>query len=380
MIYLDYAATTPISNEALEAYTSVSRKYYGNSSSLHDYGSSAEQILKASAKAIAQTMGARTKDIHFTSGASEGSFLAIYSLLNALNKPGKHIITTEIEHSSVHNIFNRLQEEGYEVSKIPVGADTRIDRQALNDIIREDTVLASIQYVNSETGTIQDLAEIGAFLQKKGILVHTDAVQAYGKIPLQAEELNVDAISVSAHKIYGPKGTGAVWIHPNTLWKPVFPGEMAADKLKPGTSDIPSVAAFATAAKHTHQNIDQQQQQIEQFRTTFLNQLDETGISYSVEGHPRQRVPHILGLRFPGMEGQFFMLECNQAGLAISTGSACQVGSEQPNSTMLATGKSGQEAREFVRLSFGKYNQAEQIPEIIGKMNTILKRHYQKSK
>lgn len=377
MIYLDHAATTPISNNAMEVYVNVAKHYFGNASSMHDEGSAAKQILEASAKTVAATLNARPKDVFFTSGASESSFLAIYALLNSRKEKGGHVITTPIEHSSIRNIFLKLENEGYEVTRLPVNKFGEIDFKELKKAVREDTVLASIQHVNSEIGTIQDLKKIGEFLHQHGVMLHSDCVQSYGRVPVDVKALNVDAISISGHKIYGPKGVGAVWMNPKVNWKPVFPDSENQRKLKPGTADIPSVAAFATAAKEINENRIEEQKRIEQFRVKLLEGIEGMGFEVEVEEHPKG-VPNILGLRFPRMEGQFLMLECNQAGLAISTGSACQVGSEKPNKTMTAIGKSEQEAREFVRLSFGKMNKVEQIPQIIEKMNGILKRHFDK--
>lgn len=376
MIYLDHAATTPISDKALEVYINVAKNYFGNTSSHHDEGSSAKQIWEASKKTVSATLNARAKDIYFTSGASESNYLAIYSLLKA--REGNHIITTPIEHSSVRNIFLKLEQEGYDVSYVSVNKFGQVDIEELKTLIRKETALVSIQHVNSEIGIIQDLTEIGRLLHSKNILLHSDCVQSYGRLTLDVQELNVDAISISGHKIYGPKGVGGVWMNPKVNWKPVFPDSDNQDKFKPGTSDVPSIAAFATAAKQITQNLAEEQARVYSFRNEFIDALKELPYEIEVIEHPDNTIPNILGLRFPGMEGQFLMLECNQAGLAISTGSACQVGSDQPNKTMTAIGKSEQEAREFVRLSFGKLNSKEEISQIIEKMNAILKRHFDK--
>lgn len=376
MIYLDHAATTPMSEEALEIYTEVARQYYGNASSLHDQGASAQQILEASAKTIANTLNARPTDLFFTSGGTESNFLAIYSLLAA--KKGKHVITTPIEHSSIRNVFLKLQKEGYEVTTVAVDEFGAINLEELKQSIRDDTVLASIQHVNSEIGTVQDIANTGVMLRERGALLHSDCVQSYGRIPIDLEQLNADAISLSSHKVYGPKGVGAVWMNPKVDWNPMLPDPGNPRKFKQGTSDVPSIAAFAGAAKEITQKSEAEQERIQNFRTKLISEISKMDFKVEVEEHPEQKIPNILGLRFPGMEGQFFMLECNQAGLALSTGSACQAGSDQPNKTMIAIGKSEQEAREFVRLSFGKKNNDKQIPEIIEKMNGILKRHFDK--
>lgn len=376
MIYLDHAATTPMSDKALEVYVNVAKHYFGNASSLHDEGSSAEQILEASAKTIAATLNARAQDVFFTSGATEGNYLAINSLLKA--NQGKHIITSDIEHSSVRNVFLKLEQEGYEVTKIPVDEFGMVSPEKLTQLLRKETALVSIQHVNSEIGTIQDIEKIGALLKESGILFHSDCVQSYGRLPVDVRSLNVDALTISSHKIYGPKGVGAVWVDPKTSRKSVIPDPDRPGKFRQGTADIPSIAAFATAAKILNSKKEEEQERIKEFKKKLTFGFKKTGFKVEFEGHPEHSVPNILGLRFPGMEGQFLMLECNQAGLAISTGSACQVGSESPNKTMMAIGKSEQEAREFIRLSFGKRNDETQIPLILEKMSGILRRHFDK--
>lgn len=376
MIYLDHAATTPISDKAMEVYLNVAKHYFGNSSSLHDEGSSAKQILDASTKTLAAILKVRPRDVFFTSGATESNFLAIHSLLKS--SEGKHIITTAIEHSSVRNVFQKLQNEGYEVSFVPVNHHGQVEMDTLREMVTEQTALVSIQHVNSEIGVIQELEEIGAFLHEKNILFHSDCVQSFGRLPLDVPQLNVDAISLSAHKIYGPKGVGAVWMNPKVNWKPFLPDTDKPGNFKSGTSDVPSIAAFATAAKNLNKEREKEQQRIRSFRGSLIKELQKLPFEMEIIEHAEKTVPNILGLRFPGIEGQFLMLECNQAGLAISTGSACQVGSEKPNKTMIAIGKDEQEAREFVRLSFGKLNNKDQISNIIQKINVILKRHFDK--
>jgi cysteine desulfurase len=376
MIYLDHAATTPVSEKALEVYVNVAKHYFGNPSSLHDEGSAAKQILEASAKTIASTLHARPQDVYFTSGATEGNFLAIYSLLRAAE--GNHLITSQIEHSSVHNVFLKLEDEGYEVTRVSVDENGRIDVEELKRSIRKDTALVSIQHVNSEIGSIQDVQSIGAFLQEHEILFHSDCVQSYGRLNLDIRVLNADAITISSHKVYGPKGVGAVWINPDVNRKPVIPHPDKPEVLRQGTYDVPSIAAFATAAKLINSEKESEQERIESFRDELILELQKMEFDVEFEGDKNKGIPNILGLRFPGIEGQYLMLECNQAGLAVSTGSACQAGLDKPGRTVTALGKSEQEAREFIRLSFGKGNNVSQIPQIIEKMSVILKRHFDK--
>lgn len=376
MIYLDHAATTQIRDKALEVYVNVARHYFGNANSLHDEGSAAKQILNASAKSIASTINARPQDIFFTSGASEGNYLAIFSLLRA--SKGGHVITTGVEHSSVENVFLKLEEDGYDVTRLSIDANGIVDIDELKRSIRKDTALVSIQHVNSEIGVIQDIKSIGAFLHANDILFHSDCVQSYGRLDLNVRELNIDAITVSSHKIYGPKGVGAIWMNPAADRKAIIPNPDKTRSLRQGTDDVASISAFATAAKLIQAEKAVEQKRISNFKNELIGALKNLEYEVSFEGDSSKCVPNILGLRFPGIEGQYLMLECNQAGLALSTGSACQVGTERPSRTMTALGKSEQEAREFIRLSFGALNNADQIPEIIEKMNGILKRHFDK--
>lgn len=378
MIYLDYAATTPMSEKAMEVFLNVAKHYFGNASSLHDAGSSAKQIKEASAKTIANVLNGQAKDIHFTSGASESNFLAIQALLDGSEKDGKHIITSSIEHASIIDVFEKLSSQGYEVSWLDVDEMGRISLDELKKQVRSDTVLVSIQHINSEIGTIQPIKELGEFLQSKGILFHTDAVQSFGKIEIDIQDLNVDALSISAHKIYGPKGVGAIWMSPEKEWKPFFNDINQTKKLKTGTDNVPGVAAFATAAKETNADLSAEFIRMKDMKAAFMRRLLELDHDMVIEGGTDNVSPFIVGLRFPGMEGQFLMLECNQAGLAISTGSACQVGSDQPNRTMKALRRTDEEAREFVRFSFGKNVKEDHLSEIIVKIDTILKRHFNK--
>lgn len=378
MIYLDYAATTPMSDKAMEVYAKVAKQYFGNTSSLHDQGSSAKQIKEASAKAIANAINANTKEIHFTSGASESNFLAIQALLDGCKRDGKHIITSKIEHASVKDVFEKLETQGYKISWLGVNKDGQIELKDLKKIIHNDTVLVSIQHLNSEIGTFQPIKEIGSFLRAHDILFHTDAVQSFGKFDLNVHDLNIDALSISAHKIYGPKGMGAVWLNPNIEWRPFFDDIHQLKKLKSGTDNVSAMAAFATATKEAEENMKVEYDRITNLSKSFINGLENLDYELVVEGSSAHRSPYIQGIRFPGMEGQFFMLECNQAGLAISTGSACQVGSDLPNRTMKALGRTDEEAREFVRFSFGNNVKEDDLGKIIDKIDIILKRHFNK--
>ncbi len=378
MIYLDYAATTPMSDSALEVYLNVAKNYYGNPSSLHDSGSDAKQILEASRKTVAKILQAQPEEIFFTGSGSESNQLAVKALLSSTGKKMGHLITSGVEHSSIRYFFDKLEKQGFRVTRLGVSGDGRIDMQELAKSIHGDTLLVSIQHVNSETGVIQDVEEIGELLKEKGVLFHSDCVQSFCKIDVQASW--VDALSISAHKIYGPKGMGAAYISKKVDWKPEIEGTTQEKGLRAGTQDTAGIAAFAAASKLAYGDRLQDYVKYESIQKELLEGIASRGWKVIDEGNKTHKIPNILGLRFPGIEGQFLMLECSQAGLAISTGSACQVGQDQPNKTLLAMGRTDTEAREFVRISLGKGLDERQIVQIIEKIDAILRRHFSKIK
>ncbi|WIY63683.1 IscS subfamily cysteine desulfurase [Bacillus arachidis] len=374
MIYLDYAATTPMSKEAIETYTKAAEQYFGNEQSLHDIGGTASSLLQVCRASLAQMIGGKEQGVFFTSGGSESNYLAIQSLLNT--KSGKHILTTPMEHASIRSYFQFLAQQGYTITEIPVDSYGLIDLRALEEAITEDTVLASIQHGNSEIGTIQPISEIGEILKKRNILFHTDCVQTFGKLPIDVTAMQIDSLSISAHKIYGPKGVGACYINPQVRWEEVFPGTSHEKGFRPGTVNVPGIASFLTAAEHILDNHEEEQTRFRQLRSYFIEQLQPLPLEIQVEGHSTSCLPHIIGVTIKGIEGQYTMLECNRHGIAISTGSACQVGKQEPSKTMLAIGKTYEEAKQYVRFSFGRHTTKENIDTTIHALLTIGNQFY----
>ncbi|MFJ8529771.1 IscS subfamily cysteine desulfurase [Bacillus sp. NPDC094106] len=378
MIYLDYAATTPMSKDAIETYTKAAEQYFGNEQSLHDIGGSAASLLQVCREMFAEMIGGKEQGVFFTSGGSESNYLAIQSLLNA--RSGKHIITTPVEHASIHSYFHSLAQQGYTITEIPVDTYGLINLDALEAAITDDTVLASIQHGNSEIGTVQPISEIGALLKKHHILFHTDCVQTFGKLPIDVTTMQIDSLSVSAHKIYGPKGVGACYINPQVRWGQVFPGASHERGFRPGTVNVPGIASFLTAAEHTLDNRDKEYARFKQLRSYFIDRLQSLSLEIQVEGHSTACLPHIIGVTIKGIEGQYTMLECNRHGIAISTGSACQIGKQEPSKTMLAVGKTYEEAKQYVRFSFGHHTTKEQIDMTIHALQTIRNPFYRGGK
>ncbi|MDQ0174304.1 IscS subfamily cysteine desulfurase [Bacillus chungangensis] len=395
MKYFDYAATTPINSDALQMYAELSKLCFGNTSSLHDIGSEAAHFLKSFRKELAMQLGVESEGIYFTSGGTEGNLLALIALARTYAKKGLHIITSMGEHASVDSALLFLQKEGFEVTAIPFTKDGFVDLDLLEKAIRKDTILVSIQHVNPEIGTIQPLADIAKIVQKHQILFHSDCVQSFGKICLKTISSFVDCLTISSHKVYGPKGVGAIYLRPSKWVQPVFPGFHHEKGFRGGTINVPAIGAFVTAAKKQLQKQSSQQLYYEKCRALFLENLFETFVpstsskcnssdhiimntihfSCPTKNHVQlkrerltcqrpvfslyqakdesKQVPQIIGLGLKGVEGQLTMLECNRYGFAISTGSACQVGQQNASKAMQALKVKKNQAKEFIRISFG---------------------------
>lgn len=368
MIYLDYAATTPVLSDALQAFEQLSREVYGNSSSLHDAGGKAESVLHYCRAKLAEIISGKAEGIYFTSGGTESNMLAVHSILNGLPSGKRHFIMTEMEHQSMHILKRHLTALGYEVSTMKPDANGVITADILERHLRPDTGLVSIQHANSETGIIQPLAELSSFLHKRGVLLHSDAVQTFAKIPVNVEELGVDALSVSSHKVYGPKGIGAVYIRPSVGWKPVYPGTLHEDGFRSGTVNVPGIGAFITAAEKTAGRMDAVFEKHQKLRGYFLRRLQERclPVSLAVSDSAGHKVlPHILGCFFHSFEGQYVMLECNRRGICISTGSACSAGHQEPSNTMKALRVPKEQALRFIRISFGYETTKEHVDKLL---------------
>ncbi|MBM7554153.1 IscS subfamily cysteine desulfurase [Thalassobacillus pellis] len=353
MKYFDYAATCPIDDAALKIYNEAARAYFGNTSSMHDTGTKAGNLLEHCRQTLADLSGVDSEGIFFTSGGTESNGIALYALAHA--GKGKHIITSQAEHSSIHNILEKLSGEGFEITKLPLNKQGTVDIETLKAEIRPDTGLVSIQYINAEIGTIQPVEKIGALCEKSGIFFHSDCVQALGKSDLKQVSGFMDSFSVSSHKVYGPKGVGAVYIRPGISYSPFYPNGTHESGVRPGTVNVAGIAAFTTAATDCIDSIQIQAAHIRKLKETFIKTLEPIWDKLTLVGTPLEESP-ILGICLAGIEGQWTMLEANRRGYAISTGSACSINEQAPAKTLLAMGYSEEAAKTFIRISFGKQN------------------------
>ncbi|PLS01286.1 IscS subfamily cysteine desulfurase [Neobacillus cucumis] len=362
MIYFDFAATTPLDHEAAEVYVKVATDYFGNTQSLHDLGGQAQSLLENCRGELANILGVEKKGLYFTSGGSEGNFLAIEALLSAPLKDGKHIIAGMAEHTSVHGVLNRLKKDGYEVTLIPFDANGLINVELLQQSIRPDTILITLQHVNSEIGTIQPIGEISKIAKASQIHLHSDFVQSFGKINSQTIAPLVSSFSFSGHKIYGPKGIGGVYINPGTAWKAFFPGGSHENGFRPGTLNIPAIAAMTAAAQKIAGRLDEDHFKYSLLRKAFIKTLEPIKEQVTIyEADEDRQLSNIIGMGISGIEGQWMMLECNRQGFAISTGSACQIGMQTPAKVTEALGLAQDNAKEFIRISLGYTSTTEEI-------------------
>ncbi|MDF2790289.1 MAG: cysteine desulfurase [Neobacillus sp.] len=363
MIYFDFAATTPLDSEAAEVFVQASTEFFGNASSLHDVGGQSQDLLENCREELANLLGINKKGLYFTSGGSEGNFLAIEALLSAPKKAGKHIIAGIAEHSSIHGVLYRL--EGYSITYLPLNSSGLIDIDELKRAITPETVLVTVQHVNSEIGTIQPIGEIARICREHDIHFHSDFVQSFGKIELKKIAPLVSSFSFSGHKIYGPKGVGGVYVDPSISWRAFFPGGSHERGFRPGTVNVPAIASMTAAAQKIHDQLVQSHDQFLELRAILVKSLDPIKeFVHIFEAAADSQLPSIIGLRISGIEGQWMMLECNRYGFAISTGSACQIGMQTPAKVTQALGLSPQEAKEFIRISFGKTTQRKDVVKL----------------
>ena len=362
MIYLDYAATSPMSSEALQAYCEVAKRYYGNTASLHDAGGQANYFVEQARALVAKKLGVCRDGVIFTGSGTEGNLIAILSLAMA-SKKGKHIVTSQAEHTSVHAALNTLEKIGYEVTKLPFQEDGCISVVQLTEAIRKDTALITIQHVNSEIGSIQPVTEIAAIAKEANVFFHVDCVQSFCKVSTTTLGEQIDAITVSAHKIGGPKGCGAIYINPKIRVLPLTPGVTHERGLRGGTLDTPAIVAFSVAIER----FLYERKHYEALRQYLQNHLPKT--CRIIEN--KEQLPSICGLVMENIEGQYVLLKLNEAGICISTGSACDQQNESGTKAILSMGYTLEEARQFFRISFGPTTSYEKLDKVIASLSEL---------
>ncbi|WP_353048267.1 IscS subfamily cysteine desulfurase [Planococcus sp. ISL-110] len=349
MIYLDYAATAPMRQTAIDAYAETAKQVFGNTQSLHDAGSAASNLLEACRRIWGGFLNARSEGVYFTGNASEGNQLAIRSLLRGRAGGYREIVTTKLEHASVLTALHELEKEGYRIRYVPVDADGILDFEQFHSLVTSQTALIVIQLINSEMGAIQPVAKCAAYAKEKAVPIHCDIVQAFGKIPVDLSQLGVTSAVCSGHKIGGPKGVGIVWVDPGTHWESVYEGTVHQGGFRAGTVDVPGIAAATIAGKEATAEQQQAKTHAENLQRYLMEQLPDEVL---LTGDPAGKSPFIQGLLLPHVEGQWMMLECNRRQIAISTGTACKIGAGEAMSAMSAMGIEQDAARKFIRISY----------------------------
>ncbi|ANX13035.1 cysteine desulfurase NifS [Fictibacillus arsenicus] len=373
-VYLDHAATSPVHPEVIEEMIPYLTEHFGNPSSIHQFGRRARKVLDDARTTIASSINAARNEIIFTSGGTESDNLAILGTASALMEKGKHVITTRVEHHAVLHTFHELEKRGFKVTYLSVDKNGRISLDELKASLREETILVSIMYCNNETGTTQDIKEIGSLLKEKNIIFHTDAVQAYGLIPIDVAELNVDLLSASGHKINSPKGTGFLYVKESVPFLPQGFGGEQERKRRAGTENVAGIAALNKAAALAMKERDERFAQYMNYRDTMKKIWDEESIQYLENGSNEYFLPHILNVSFPGVKTEVLLVNLDIAGIAASSGSACTAGSHEPSHVLAAMFGEDERTKSSVRFSFGLGNELEDIEYAARETAKIVKR------
>jgi cysteine desulfurase len=364
-IYLDHNATTPVDEEVLETMLPHYRDAFGNPSSVHAQGRAARVCLDQAREQVAALIGAHPPEIVFTSGGTESDNFAITGTARALKDKGTHIITSRVEHPAVLNTCEELRKEGFAISFVPVDSYGRIDCAALADMITDDTTLITLQHGNSEVGTLQPIEEIGGLARARGVLFHTDAVQTVGKIVVNTQELPVDMLSLSAHKMYGPKGVGALYIRRGiSPLVPLISGGGQEKKRRGGTENVPGIVGLGKAAEIARSRLESDRSHVSQLRNGLRQQIESRISGARFYGHPEFYLPNTLYLGFDGVEGQTLMIHLDLAGIFISTGTACSSGSITPSEVLAAMAVPENEMTQTIRISLGRGNRSEEIERV----------------
>lgn len=373
-IYLDHAATTPTHPEVAQAMLPyLTPEAFGNPSSAHAFGRAAGQAVEEAREKIAALIGATSEEIFFTSGGTEADNWVIRGVAYANRHKGNHIITSAIEHHAVLNTCKLLEEE-FRITYLPVDRYGLVDPDEVRRSITSETILISVMHANNEIGTIEPIPAIGKIARDAGVYFHTDAVQTVGHIPVDVTELGADLLSVSAHKLYGPKGIGALYVRKGTKISPLIVGGAQERGARAGTENVPGVVGFGKAAELAQKELPETMSRLTQLRDQLIQGLQERIRGTHLNGHPESRLPQNVNVSFEGVDGEAIALALDQAGIAVSTGSACSTGAEEPSHAVLALGVSPELARGAVRLTLGRDTTRGEIMRVLEIMPPLVER------
>ncbi|WP_458412395.1 cysteine desulfurase family protein [Schinkia sp. CFF1] len=375
-IYLDHAATTPTHPEVAKAMVPVMVEIFGNPSSVHSFGRRARHEVDEARALIAGSINATENEIIFTSGGTEADNTALFGVAMSNKEKGNHIITTAIEHHAILHTCKQLEKEGFEITYLPVNENGEVRVEELQAAIKDSTILVSVMYGNNEVGTIQPIQEIGELCAEQKILFHTDAVQAYGIQKIDVKKLHIDLLSVSAHKINGPKGIGFLYARNGVKFLPRQLGGEQERKRRAGTENVPGIVGFKEAVRLAQAGIDERIKKYEQFKQKMVEVFRKEDLQFSVNGEgARDLLPHVFNVSFPGTNVESMLVNLDLAGIAASSGSACTAGSIDPSHVLVAMfGKKSDKIANSIRFSFGLGNTIEEIEEAAYEIAKIVKR------
>ena len=365
IIYLDNAATTPMDSEVLESMLPFMREQYGNPSAIYSMGSSAKKAVNQAKRRIAAILNAKQEEIFFTAGGTEADNWALKMVMETYRYKGRHLITTAIEHHAILHTCRYLETQGVEVTYLGVDEDGVIDLEELKQAIRPDTVLISVMFANNEVGTVEPIREIGEIARERGILFHTDAVQAFGQVPIDTEEMHIDLLSASGHKINGPKGVGFLYIRSGLELHSMLHGGAQESGRRAGTENVPGIAGMAVAAQKAADNMKTKGAAEMKLRDYLIDKIEREIPYCRLNGHRTKRLPGNVNFSFRFIQGESLVLMLDRKGICISSGSACTSGELNPSHVLLALGRNEEEAEGALRITLSEKNSMEEMEFVV---------------
>jgi len=370
--YFDHAATTPLKEEILKEMLPYLSIEYGNASSIYSIGRNAKRALEEARKRVARVINCKPKEIYFTSCGSEADNLALKGIAYANKEKGKHIITTKIEHPAILESCKTLEKQGFVITYLNVDKDGIISLEELENSIKEDTILISIMFANNEIGTIEPIKEIGQIAKKHQILFHTDSVQAIGNVKIDVDEMNIDLLSMSAHKFYGPKGVGALYVREGIEFDRIQDGGHQEKSKRAGTENIAGIVGLGKAIKLADENLEKYNEKLTNLRDYFITKIEEKIQNIKINGHRIKRLPGNVNISFEKINGEELLLKLDQKGICASTGSACSSGTSSPSHVLLAIGIPKELAYGSLRITIGEDNTKEDIDFLVEQLEEII--------
>ena len=372
LLYFDNAATTPVKSEVLQEMLPYFSQNFGNASSMYSVGRRSKKALDIARTRVAKAIGCTEKEVYFTSCGSESDNLAIKGVAYANREKGKHIITSKIEHPAVLNTCKTLEKDGFEVTYLSVDENGFVDLQELKDSIKEDTILITIMFANNEIGTIQPIKEIAEIAKNANVIFHTDCVQAVGNVKINVEEMGIDLLSMSAHKFYGPKGVGALYVRSGIEFSKIQDGGHQERDKRAGTENVAGIVGLGKAIELADCNLENYNSKLLKLRNYFIREITTKYETVKINGDLKHRLPGNINISFPGIDGEELLLKLDGYGICASAGSACSSGSSQPSHVLTAIGLDREHIGGSLRITFGEHNTIEDVKFLVQTINKII--------